>query len=207
MQLSLAFMVGLLVRRSFIALAIFAFYFVVPVSIMAGIALNALVVCIEDATPERFKWAGVLAGVAMVLAATLSGQTQADALKGRFCILDLQKKESRKLIPSLGEAIRKRFSPKTRVLCNFMPYYGPHLEYYAERQVTQNLDGAQDWKPVIQNAEGEIGGVVWMGDVDANDILASLPPGKKEFVSLESEPFCVWTPARPTPKGARAGRN
>ncbi|MEI6562197.1 MAG: glycosyltransferase family 39 protein [Verrucomicrobiota bacterium] len=172
-----------------------AFYFVVPVSIMAGIALNELAVCIENAAPHRLRIAGVFSGVVLAFAATLSGQAQADALKGRFCILELEKKESGKLIPSLGETIRKRFSPQTRVLCNFMPYYGPHLEYYAKRQVTQNLDGAEDWKPVLQNAEGEIGGVVWMGDEDAKEILASLPPGKKEFVNLESENFCVWTPA------------
>ena len=184
-----------------------AFYFVVPVSVMAGIALNELVVCIENAGRRRLKVAGTFAGAALVLAATLAGQAQADALKSRFCILELKKKESPKLIPALGEAIRKRFSPKTRVLCNFMPYYGPHLEYYAERSVTQNLDAARDWKPVIQSATGEIGGVVWMGDEDAKDILASLPPGTKEFVSLESERFCVWTPTGPAARETRGGRH
>ena len=185
-----------------------AFYFVVPVSILAGIALNELAVCIENASQHGFKMAGMFFGGGLALAGTLAGQAQADALKGRFCILELEKKESAKLIPSLGEAIRKRFSPKTRILCNFMPYYGPHLEYYAKRQVAQNLGEAQDWKPVIQNTKEEVGGVVWMGDEDAQEILAKLPPGTKEFVSLESERFCVWMPAKSGPASnvGRGGR-
>jgi len=172
-----------------------AFYFVVPVSLMAGIALNELVVCFESASKPGFRWAGNCAGAALVLAATLAGQAQLDELKGQFCILELEKKESVKLIPTLGEVIRKRFSPKTRVLCNFMPYYGPQLEYYAKREVAPNLCEAGHWKPVIQSTKGEVGGIVWMGDDDAAAIVANLPPGKKEFVNLESESFCVWTPA------------
>ena len=171
-----------------------AFYFAIPVAIMAGIAVNELVACIENASIQRVRWAGNLAGVALVLAATLAGQTRAEELKGQFCILDFGRKESPRLIPRLGDAIRKRFSPKTRVLCNFMPYYGPHLEYYAERQVSQNLCEFRDWQPVIQGAE-EVGGIVWMGDEDAKEIVAHLPPGKKEFLNLESESFCVWTPS------------
>ena len=109
-----------------------------------------------------------------------------------------------KLIPALGEAIRKRFSPKTRVLCNFMPYYGPHLEYYARREVAPNLCEPEHWKPMILSTQGEVGGIVWMGDDDAKEIVANLPPGTKEFVNLESESFCVWTPASKTlAKGGR----
>ena len=181
-----------------------AFYFVIPVSIMAGIAINEVIVWIENASKQSFRMAGNFAGAVFVLAATFAGQEQAEQLKGQFYILDLDKKESAKLIPALGEAIRKRFSPKTRVLCNFMPYYGPHLEYYARREVAPNLCEPEHWKPMILSTQGEVGGIVWMGDDDAKEIVANLPPGTKEFVNLESESFCVWTPASKTlAKGGR----
>lgn len=175
-----------------------AFYFVVPVAILAGIALNEGVGFIENA--QRFRWAGNLAGAALVLTATLLGEARVDTLNGRFCILELGHKESAKLIPLLGRTIQKRFSPKTRVLCNFMPYYGPHLEYYAGRQMAANLGEADYWKPVIQRTNGDVGGVVWMGDDDAEEIVSKLPPGTKEYVDLENERFCVWTPVYATKK-------
>lgn len=181
-----------------------AFYFVLPVALMAGIALNELVVFLENAARPSWSWAGNLAGAVVVLTAAMAGQAQLDELNGQFYILDLGKKESAKLIPKLGEAIRTHFSPKTRVLCNFMPYYGPHLEYYAEREVAPNICEPEYWKPMIQSTVGEVGGIVWMGDDDAKEILANLPPGKKEFVNLESESFCVWTPTvKQIPKGGR----
>lgn len=181
-----------------------AFYFLIPVAIMAGIALNELVVYIENASTGSFRMLGNCAGVAIVLAGFFFGQAQTVEMQGRFRILDIQKKESEELIPALGEEIQKHFPPETRVLCNFMPYYGPQLEYYAERTMAPNLGEAEYWKPFIARTQGKLGGVVWMGDEDAEAILATLPPGKKEFVRLEDESFCIWTPSAKA--GGRAGR-
>jgi hypothetical protein len=171
-----------------------AFYFVVPVSIMTGIALNELSLRLENLSTGWLHFAGNTVAALLVLTGILWGQAQTDALQGRFCILDLQKKESETLIPSLGAAIRRYFPPQTRVLCNFMPYYGPQLEYYAKRQMAPNLSDPGDWQPFLNKTKGKVGGIVWMGDDDAPAILANLPPGKKEFVRLANENFCVWTP-------------
>ena len=123
------------------------------------------------------------------------GRAQMNSLQHRFCILGLETQESETFIPALGKVIRSHFSPKTRVLCNFMPYYGPQLLYYAKRDIASNLSEAVHWKSYLQKTKDvDVGGMVWMGDDDAEDILASLPPGKKEFVNLENERFCVWTP-------------
>lgn len=174
-----------------------AFYFVVPMAVMGGIALNELCQWLENGVPARIH-AVAPAAVSLLLAVSICwGQAKTNAMEGRFCILDLAKKESPKLIPTLGGAIRKHFSPQTRVLCNFMPYYGPQLQYYAKREIASNLGSPSDWRPFIQKFQknkGEVGGIVWMGDDDAPAIIANLPPGKKEFVRLENENFCVWTP-------------
>lgn len=171
------------------------FYFIAPVAILAGIALNQLAQALEN-PPFRYARLGVNCAMMLLLAAAAyRGQNQTDQLQGRFCILDLQKKESEDLIPTLGKVIRLHFKPETHVLCNFMPYYGPQLQYYAKRDVAPNLSEPEDWKPFIAKTSGDIGGVVWMGDDDAREIIANLPPGHKEFVELENESFCVWKPA------------
>ncbi|MDD5351329.1 MAG: glycosyltransferase family 39 protein [Chthoniobacteraceae bacterium] len=171
------------------------FYFIVPVSVLAGIALNQLAQTVENAPAHWARPVGNAAAILLAAAGIWLGQVRTETLQGRFCILDLQKKESEALIPALGKIIRSHFSPETRVLCNFMPYYGPQLEYYARREVAPNLSEPEDWKPYIQKTDGDVGGIVWMGDDDAPAILANLPPGKKEFVRLENESFCLWQPA------------
>lgn len=171
-----------------------AFYFVIPVAVMAGIALEEAARFLETAARGRLHVVGNAALALLIILSISWGEIKTEAMEGRFCILDLAKKESPKLIPSLGAAIRKHFSPHTQVLCNFMPYYGPQLQYYAKREIASNLSDPQDWKPFLQKVKGPVGGIVWMGDEDASAILANLPPGKKEFVQLENENFCVWTP-------------
>lgn len=171
------------------------FYFIVPVAVMAGIALNELLETAEKAPLRGAHAAASVAAVLLVAGGMWMGQARTSALQGRFCILDLHKKESEALIPAVGKIIRSHFSPATRVLCNFMPYYGPQLEYYAHRTVAANLGNPGDWRPYIQKTEGDVGGIVWMGDADAQEILAKLPPGRKEFVRLENENFCLWRPA------------
>ncbi len=177
-----------------------AFYFIMPAAVFIGITLNAVALQMERL--GKWRLAGLAALWVFVVSAVTMGQIQTNSMTGRFCILDPGKKadETERLIPQLGAAIRKHFSPKTRVLCNFMPYYGPHLFYYAEREIAPNLSDAREWKGYIQKSETqegcELGGIVWMGDEDAPSIIANLPPGKKEFVRLENENFCVWTPGK-----------
>jgi len=116
-------------------------------------------------------------------------------LEGRFCILDIRKTEAEALLPAVGEIIKKYFPSTTKVLCNFMPSYGPQLEYYAKREIASNLGKAEYWKPYIKRTTGDVGGIIWMGSENANDIVSHLPPGKKEFVCFENERFCLWKPA------------
>jgi len=172
-----------------------AYYFVVPAAVLAGIVLNETVVWAENAVKTLPRGAGNLLGASLVLVLALLGQTRANALRLSFNILDLKKPEPETLIPNVGEVIQKSFSPETRVLCNFMPYYSPQLEYYAEREVAANLGDAGQWKHILlDSSKKEVGGIVWMGDEDAPAILSGLPPGKKEFVRIEDENFCVWKP-------------
>ena len=175
-----------------------AFYFIFPVAVMAGIALNEITLGIENTAKEWCPGAGNWAALVLIIAGAMAGQAQTKALQTRFCILDIQKQESEILIPALGEVIKKHFPPHVKVLCNFMPYYGPHLEYYAKRQVASNLCHPKYWKYEIQRSKGEVGGIVWMGDERADEIIANLPPGQKEYLRLENENFCVWKPSSNT---------
>ena len=173
-----------------------AFYFVVPVSLLAGMALNELARRIDCALHGGLPGiAGASVGLALAWAGIVVGQAQTHELTHRFCILSLQKEEPASLIPAIGAAIRSHFNPATRVLCNFMPYYGPHLEYYACRQLAPNLAEADYWVSFLRHTQGEVGGVIWMGDREAKAILSHLPPGKKEFVRVANENFCFWQPA------------
>ena len=171
-----------------------AFYFLVPVSLMAGIALNEMLLGIDRFAEDWWRGAGAFATTALVLTGLMIVQTQTLTLQSQFHILDLDRQESEALIPALGEIIQNHFSPKTRVLCNFMPSYGPHLSYYARREIAPNLCESKHWKSIIQRTNGEVGGVIWMGNAGAKELVANLPPGQKEFVRLENESFCVWKP-------------
>lgn len=176
-----------------------AFYFVVPVALMAGIALNELARRIDSVFHGGVPGvAGACVGLVLMGGGIVLGQAQTHALNRRFCILSLQKEEPESLIPAIGTAIRKHFNPATRVLCNFMPYYGPHLEYYARRQLASNLAEPDYWVTFLRHTRGEVGGVIWMGGNGAKAILSRLPPGKKEFVRVANENFCFWQPSAVT---------
>ena len=40
-----------------------------------------------------------------------------------------------------------------------------------------------------------VGGVVWLEDPRAEQIVAKLPPGSQERVTIRDIPFCFWCPA------------
>jgi hypothetical protein len=106
---------------------------------------------------------------------------------------------------------------KCAVFCNFVAHYGPQLEYYAQRTILspdewtkvtsravlfsqlrlrRNFTTDQWTKLTVGPDNTRVGGVVWLGQPDAKEILAALPPGSREEISVRGIPFCFWKPDR-----------
>jgi len=101
--------------------------------------VNDITLPLPSSAPRLFHGAAVCLVCLLLVATGLSGELQAKALKQQFRILDYKTPEPTNLIPDLGKAIRRNFPSDTRILCNFLPDFGPKLTYYAERDLINNL--------------------------------------------------------------------
>ena len=170
-----------------------AFYLVAPVSIASGVAFNEITSYIQKRhTATRFH---LFAAIALLCILFHSGTAQADKLRRQFLVLDFKRQEPSDLIPTLGAAIRKNFTPNTDVICNFLPVYGPQLGYYAQRNLLNNVQDYRFWRTYLQNPlEKNIGGVVWLNSEKAREIVSNLPAGTKNYIRLGDTSFCFWKP-------------
>ena len=171
-----------------------SFYFIAPIAVAAGIALDRLVSRWRAMVmPRRFRGTGELAVILLVIGIGMSGWSRANALNGRFQILDYTTAEPVTLIPELGKAIRATFPSGTHVLCNFLPDFGPHLAYYAQRDIRNNLSEYRFWRTYLDDPSARVGGVVWVTSSAASqNIMAKLPAGTKRLVTIENLQFCLW---------------
>ena len=181
-----------------------AYYFLAPLAIAAGVALDALVGVLQKVMTLRvLRGAAELAVCLILVALAVSGFQRTQVLSGQFRILDYNSPEPPGLIPELGKAIRANFSEETSVLCNFLPYYGPHLAYYAQRDILNNLSEYRFWDPYVNDRARRIGGVVWLSSNPASqEIVANLPAGSKQFLRVGDQTFCLWKPADATQASA-----
>ena len=171
-----------------------AFYFLAPVAITAGLALDRLIGALRMVTRPRLFPGGALApACVIVIALGWSGWHYEQALVRKFRILDYHTDEPAALIPELGRAIQATFPSDTLVLCNFLPDYGPQLAYYAQRDITNNLTEYRFWDPHLNDPSKRVGGVVWVSSSPSSQgILAKLPPGSKRFLTVGDFTFCLW---------------
>jgi dolichyl-phosphate-mannose-protein mannosyltransferase len=188
-----ALFVGLFQNDSYIHEYI-AFYFLLPLSIGAGVALDRMITALKNCQGIRLVRLGPeVLGCLILAAITVSGFSQTQGLARQFRILDYRTEEPADLIPILGRAIRANFSSETHVLCNFLPDYGPQLAYYAQRDILNNLSEYRFWDPHLRDPAMPVGGVVWVSPgPSAQGILAKLPPGTKRFLNVGNLTFCLW---------------
>ncbi len=200
------------------------FYFTVPVAIAGGIAVEDFAYwCKSQGSWARA--AGFVAIAAMYGWLVFSGERQGLALHQPLRILDPKKPEPASLIPELGRVINENFPESMTVICNFFVNYQPQLEYYAQRTILRSntpvewrdaTSGAElfskvrwsklGWRRNLKADEGtnvaegakntQVGGVIWLGEPGAKKILAALPAGSREEVSVRGIPFCFWKPDR-----------
>jgi LmbE family N-acetylglucosaminyl deacetylase len=195
-----ALFVGIFQNDSYIHQYI-AFYFLAPVAIMAGIALGRLVKFFQITfTTHKLAVVGELSACLLLLAMGTRGILQTRELRHQFRILDYRTPEPPNLIPELGNAIRRDFPPGTRVLCNFLPQYGPQLAYYAQRDILNNLSEYRFWQHYLKDLAKPIGGVVWMAPTSSHDLIAKLPPGSRQFLRIGDLSFCLWKRNQPSAK-------
>lgn len=171
-----------------------SFYFTIPVAMMAGVALDAASRW-SDHRGKTLHLAGAIVALGILGYLAIVGQHETVELRRPFRILSDESPEPPQLIPELGRAMRDRFGKDVAILCNFLPTYGPQLYYYAGHDLLPCAFTAEEWAEIIADPQNApIGGVVWMGDPRAEEILAKLPPGPQERVTISGIPFCFWHP-------------
>ena len=177
-----------------------AFYFIAPVAMMAGVALDAFLGWCEFRNSAAKNMGAAL--VVLVCAFLgFTGERDARGLLGQFHLLDSDLAEPPTLIPDLGAKIRTTFSANTTVLCNFLVYYGPHLNYYAQHGIIGGYMDFDDWQRVLANEAPPLGGVIWLGEPNAGEIIEHLPPGTRETCQVAGIRFLFWKPSAPEPRG------
>ncbi|HEX4086700.1 MAG TPA: glycosyltransferase family 39 protein [Chthoniobacteraceae bacterium] len=170
------------------------YYLLAPVSIMAGIAIESTVRMLERRIRRpAFGSAGVAAALFILIAVGIGGTHEEKVLRRQFHILALSASEPPELIPMLGQTIRGDFPKNTVVLCNFLPIYSPELGYYAQRDLLNNMTEGRFWIGVAAKEKRPLGGVIWMNCGGAAGIVSHLPSGRRRFMRIGRDSFCIWS--------------
>lgn len=164
------------------------FYFVAPVALMAGVALDRLA---GWKTPRHL---GLAIALVIVLDLAYFGVVTARSLSAQCHLLDGTIAESPRFIPSLGQMLRGYFDERTEVLCNFEPH-ATTLPYYAQRTLVGEPWNAPDWGERLQDKTGRFGAIVWMDGADASKLLEVLPSQGRTEIEVECVRFCLWKPS------------
>ena len=164
------------------------FYFIAPVAMMGGIALDALANRMDR---RGIRHVGTAVALCLILLVALFGRARARSLQSQTYLLDGRTYESAQFIPKVGTLIRAHFSENVQVLCNFEPY-GTTLPFYAQRVLLPDIVDPDDWQRIISDSSAPNGGIIWMGSPGAKDLLAHVPAPNREFVEIEGADFCLW---------------
>lgn len=170
-----------------------SFYFVLPVAIMGGVALDGLLSWVQQ------RWSSKLprAVAHCLLVATIVGlcgwgYAQSRVYHQRYYLLEWGGPEPEDLIPSLGRTIARAFPDDAMIICNF-PWISPQLQYYARKEMAFQKTVYVDWQPYLATNR-TIDGVIWQEAQGAAELLAALPPGHREVVHFGPYSFCLWRP-------------
>jgi 4-amino-4-deoxy-L-arabinose transferase-like glycosyltransferase len=170
------------------------FYFLIPLSIFSGFLIDRFLRWIE----QRFSRPARLALCACCCAfagfVIYSGVRSLAGIDTQFCILDDDESEPPNLMPDLGRLIDRAFSENAVVVSNFDPYYSP-LPFYARRQIANGNLTYADWRRALADASPQpAGGIVWLGDPSAPDLVRRLPAAETRKATVDNIPFLLWLP-------------
>ena len=172
-----------------------SFYFILPVAICGGVALDAAAAWMnERANAGPLRCAGSAAALFICIALGVTGWQGAAKLLGQAYVLETEQAEPADLIPQLGRLMRDASPEDAEVLCNFDQDYTPQLCYYAQRHIVNNLTYDYFWQEALSEHDHPLAGVIWMGAPDAEEVLAVLKTGTRRPVKIGGMLFYVWQP-------------
>jgi hypothetical protein len=183
----------LVVLRNWSFIHDFASFFVIgSIAILGGLGLETVWEWIEEHSRRNFPHAITSIATALLLATLAwAGFNRAQDQRSQFLILDQAAREPANLIPDLGRYLATIFPATTTILCNFDPYYSP-LSYYAQRTILRNLTTAEEWDFAREDEQNKFGGILWLGEPHAAEIIAALPPGEISQVEIAGIRFAAW---------------
>jgi 4-amino-4-deoxy-L-arabinose transferase-like glycosyltransferase len=177
------------------------FYFVAPVAMMSGVALDAFFGWLQREDRGRlFRWFGFGAVMLVVMLLGRHAFVQLRALHNlrvSFSVGAVIEPEN--LIRDLGHAMFQTFPEETRVIYlararGRRVYLG--LKYYARHEIVY----VKSDPIVLQEAllrEGEhMAIVIWMGSAHTDELISALPEGDKRYEQFGALRFCMWKPYR-----------
>lgn len=164
------------------------FYFIAPVAMMGGIALDALANRMDR---RGIRHVGTAVAFCLIVLMAVFGHARARNLLSQAYLLDGRTYESAQFIRKVGTLIQAHFPENARVLCNFEPY-GTVLPFYAQRVLLPDMADPDDWQRIISDPSAPAGGIIWMGSPGAENLLAHAPVQNREFVEIEGARFYLW---------------
>jgi len=169
------------------------FYFLAPLSVGAGLGLEALLTLNEG--KDGRQTARILgfstAFIALVLQAGWGTIGTAQLHRGQHTISG--ETEPHDLLPTLGRAIREEFGEETFIITN-LPNQNMPLEYYAHRNFIY-FPTIEGWNEVFRHQGNRCRGLIWMEAPGASELVAAMPAGKQRLIRLGDLSFCLWKPA------------
>lgn len=170
-----------------------SFYFVAPVAMTGGLALEALL----GAARERGRGArlGAVAAVGTLLVLLgFQGLAKVRSLHAyQYWIVGRTVPEPPDLIPALGRTIAETFPEEAKVHSN-LPRKGTQLRYYAQRPIEYGVDRPEEWRALLAKRGEPMGALLWMGAPNAEALRDLLPSGSGRTVELGSLRFYLWRP-------------
>ena len=170
------------------------FYFLVPIAILSGYAVERFLRHIEG------RWAGYVpvaatAAICAVCGGLIwSGIARLNGIDTQFCILDDDDTEPATLMPDVGHLLNASFPADAVIVCNFDRYYSP-LPYYAHHIMVNDVRDYAAWREAVADALPQAaGGIIWANAPDAADLLHRLPTSETRPVAVDGIPFVLWQP-------------
>lgn len=175
------------------------FFFVAPLAIMSGVALDWM------ATPSALAGrSGTLrrsASRCLVAAIILFvGRQACQGVRELHWLQDPMLShwgthEPEQMVTGMGHTLQSTF-PENVILLSNLPELFPHLEYYAQRIIIFHKPTREKWDEYLTSDPGPgVGGLIWLEAPGASELAANLPPGVLQPVDFGSFHFLLWKPA------------
>jgi 4-amino-4-deoxy-L-arabinose transferase-like glycosyltransferase len=174
-----------------------SFFCIGSIAILGGLGLEFISAwMVRNPRAKILRPAGAVAIFGVLVWLAVAGFARAEEMRSQFLILDGDAPEPSNLIPDVGRHLAKTFSADATILCNFDPYYSS-MSYYAQREIYTNIHSSTEWNALAADEGGsDVGGILWLGEPSAAEILAGLPTNEIVPVEIDGVRFAIWKPVK-----------